>query len=235
MTNSLGESIRLLVCDDQKILADSLAIAVQRDSAIELLAPAMYASSEAVAMCGERCPDVVLMDVVFEGDISGIEATAKIRALCPETKVVVMTGRQDDSVLVDAVEAGASGFLRKADALEEVMSAVKAAAAGEILIDANDLARLLPAAAKRREAIDDAQRHISLLTPREREVLALIAEGLTNNEIAERLGVAPRTVEAHIHEVLTRLDVHSKIEALLFALQHGIVSLPGTETNSGDA
>ncbi|MEX0832897.1 MAG: response regulator transcription factor [Actinomycetota bacterium] len=234
MADSSGEPVRLIVCDDHKILADSLAIAAKQDSAIELAAPPMYASSEAVAACRERCPDVVLMDVVFEGDISGIEATEKIRASCPETKVVVITGRQDDSVLVDAVEAGATGFLRKADALEEVLSAVKAAAAGEILIDASDLARLLPVAAKRREAIDDAQRHISLLTPREREVLSLIAEGLANNEIADRLGVAPRTVEAHIHEVLARLGVHSKIEALLFGVQHGIVSLPGTRPSADE-
>ncbi len=157
--------------------------------------------------------------------MNGIEATQKIKELSPATKVVIMTAHDDERLLVEAVEAGASGFLGKDEAADEVLNAAKAAAEGEVLIDPATLTRLLHQVAREREARRDAQTLLSDLTEREREVLQLLAEGTRNDDIATKLFISPQTVQTHVRNLLAKLRVHSKLEAVAFAVKHGALSV----------
>ena len=166
------------------------------------------------------------MDIVFKGGgMSGIDATRKIKEVSPSTKVVIMTAHDEDRLLVDAVEAGASGFLSKDDAAQELLSAAKSAADGEVLIDPQTLARLLPQVARERELTRDAMRLLQDLTEREREILGLLAQGMRNDDIAAQLYISPQTVQTHVRNILGKLRVHSKLEAVAFAVRHGAITV----------
>jgi DNA-binding NarL/FixJ family response regulator len=216
-------TISVVICDDHRLLTDTLTTVVQDDPSLRMLTPPIHSSEEAVELVREQHPDVVLMDVEFRGSMSGLEATRQIKNLSPSTKVVIMTAHSGDRLLVEAVEAGASGFLHKTEGVDEVLGAVKAAAAGEILIDRNELARLLPQVAREREVQRDAETILAQLTDREREILQLLGEGQRNEDIASRLFISPQTVQTHVRNILTKLGVHSMLEAFVFALRHGAV------------
>jgi DNA-binding NarL/FixJ family response regulator len=177
-----------------------------------------------VDVAGRHRPDVVLMDIDFRGGMSGIEATRLIKVSSPATNVLIMTAHEDERLLVEAVEAGASGFLRKTEGVDQLIAAMKAAAAGEILIDRAALARLLPRVAREREVHRDAVLLLNQLTDREREILGLLGEGMRNEEIASHLFISPQTVQTHIRNVLGKLGVHSKLEAVTFAVRHGAIA-----------
>jgi DNA-binding NarL/FixJ family response regulator len=215
----------LVICDDHKILTDALAMVVERDTELRLVAPPVHTAEEAVEICAEHRPDVVLMDIVFKGGIDGIEATRRIKALSPATKVVIMTAHDDERLLVEAVEAGASGFLGKDEAADEVLAAAKAAAEGEVLIDPATLTRLLHQVALEREARRDALHLLDSLTEREREILELLAEGMRNDDIAQKLFISPQTVQTHVRNLLSKLGVHSKLEAVAFAVKNGAITV----------
>lgn len=220
-----GRKVSLLICDDHRILTDALAMVVERDPGLALVAPPVQDPEEAIRLCEEHRPDVVLMDVVFKGPVDGIEATRRIKERSPGTKVVIMTAHDEDRLLVEAVEAGASGFLGKDEAADQVLGAAKAAAEGEVLIDPFTLTRILQQVAREREVRREAQQLLAQLTEREREILQLLAEGLRNDDIAARLFISPQTVQTHIRNALAKLRVHSKLEAVVFAVKHGAVRI----------
>jgi len=138
---------------------------------------------------------------------------------------VIMTAHDDERLLVEAVEAGASGFLSKDEAADEVLAAAKAAADGEVLIDPVTLTRLLAQVAREREEKRDAQNLLNDLTEREREILQLLAEGMRNDDIASKLFISPQTVQTHVRNILGKLRVHSKLEAVSFAVKHGAITV----------
>jgi NarL family two-component system response regulator LiaR len=217
--------IRLLICDDHKILTDALATVVGLDDSLELVSAPVHDPEEAISICAEQLPEVVLMDIVFKGPMSGIDATRRIKEVSPSTKVVIMTAHDDERLLVDAVEAGASGFLGKEEAATEVLAAAKAAAEGEVLIDPVVLTRLLHQVAREREARRDAQNLLGDLTDREMEILQLLASGMRNDDIAAKLYISPQTVQTHVRNILGKLRVHSKLEAVAFAVKHGAITV----------
>jgi DNA-binding NarL/FixJ family response regulator len=224
----MGETPRrvsLLICDDHKILTDALATVVGLDDTLQMVAPPVHDAETAIAICAEHLPDVVLMDIMFKGGMSGIEATRKIKETSPSTKVVIMTAHDDERLLVEAVEAGASGFLSKDEAAQEVLGAAKAAAEGEVLIDPATLTRLLAQVAREREEQRDAQNMLNDVTEREREILQLLSEGMRNDDIATKLFISPQTVQTHVRNILGKLRVHSKLEAVSFATRHGFISV----------
>jgi DNA-binding NarL/FixJ family response regulator len=182
----------LLICDDHKILTDALAMVVERDGSLRMIAAPVHVPEEAIELCREQQPDVVLMDIVFKGHMDGIKATRRIKEVSPATKVVIMTAHDDDRLLVEAVEAGASGFLGKEEAAGKVLSAAKAAAEGEVLIDPATLTRLLYQVSLEREARRDAEALLGELTEREREVLQLLAEGCGTKASPTSSSSAPR-------------------------------------------
>ena len=219
------QKVTLLICDDHKILTDALATVVGLDPTLVMVTPPVHDPETAIKVCTEQLPDVVLMDIVFKGGMSGIEATRKIKEVSPSTKVVIMTAHDEDRLLVEAVEAGASGFLGKDEAAEELLSAAKSAADGEVLIDPATLTRLLAQVAREREAQRDAQNLLDDLTEREREILQLLAEGMRNDDIAAKLFISPQTVQTHVRNILGKLRVHSKLEAVAFAVKHGAITV----------
>jgi two-component system, NarL family, response regulator LiaR len=217
--------VTLLICDDHKILTDALTMVVGLDDTLQMVAPAVHDPETAIALCTEHLPDVVLMDIVFKGGMSGIEATRRIKEVSPSTKVVIMTAHDEDRLLVEAVEAGASGFLGKDEAADELLAAAKAADEGEVLIDPATLTRLLAQVARERAAERDAQMLLDDLTEREREILQLLAQGMRNDGIAAKLYISPQTVQTHVRNILGKLRVHSKLEAVAFAVKYGAITV----------
>jgi DNA-binding NarL/FixJ family response regulator len=220
------QPVSLLICDDHKVLTDALATVVGLDDGLSLVAPPVHTPDEAISLAQEHLPQVVLMDIVFKGGgMTGIEATRRIKEGSPSTKVVIMTAHDEDRLLVEAVEAGASGFLSKDEAAEEFLAAAKAAADGEVLIDPTTLTRLLAQVAREREQKRDAMALLSDLTDREQEILELLASGMRNDEIAQKLFISPQTVQTHVRNILGKLRVHSKLEAVAFAVKHGVIQV----------
>ena len=211
--------VKLVICDDHRVLTDALALMVRSDSDLELVADPVQDPDDAIELCRQHHPDVVLMDLVLNARLNGIEATREIKDVSPETRVVIMTGQPEDRSLVGAVEAGASGFLNKTTALDQVVESVKAAAEGEILIDPATLTRVLSTLAREREARQDVDRLLGLLTEREREILDLVSQGQRNDDIAQHLFISPQTVQTHVRNILRKLRVHSKLEAVALAVR----------------
>lgn len=219
-------TVSLLICDDHKVLTDALSVVVGVDSSLTLVAPPVHTPEEGVLLASEQLPDVVLMDIMFRGsEMTGIEATRRIKERSPSTKVIVMTAHDEDRLMVEAVEAGASGFLSKDLPADEILSAVKAAADGEVLIDPATLTRLLAQVAREREEQRDAMALLGDLTERERQILQLLAEGKRNDDIATELFISPQTVQTHVRNILGKLRVHSKLEAVAFAVKHGAIQV----------
>lgn len=167
----------------------------------------------AVAACAALAPEVVVMDLVMPG-MDGVEATRRILAVSPATRVIVLTSFSDRERILDAIDAGAVGYLLKDSAPEELLRGIRAAAAGES-----------PLSPKAAQAIVEArrQRAGSELTAREREVLALLARGLANKQIARALGVSEKTVKAHLTSVFQRIGVSDRTQAALWAERRGLL------------
>ena len=210
-----AEPARVLIVDDHEVLAASLAQVLDHEPDLDVVGAA-GTLEKARSLLATVAPDVVLLDHRLpDGD--GVEAIPDLLALRPEASIVVLTATTADHVLVAAIEGGASGFVSKTRGLDEVTSAVRAAAAGESVISPEMLARLLPRLHRREPERRDT------LTEREREVLQLLAEGLSNAAIAERLFVSVHTVRNHVANLSTKLGAHSKLEALSIAVREGLL------------
>ena len=216
-----SEPISLLICDDHKVLTDALSMVIERQDGFRLVAPPVHDPARAIVLCAEHRPDVVLMDLEFKGDsMGGLDATRRIKEVSASTKVVVMTAHRDERLLVDAVEAGASAFLGKDEPADEVLRSLRAAADGEALIVPETLSRLLHQVTREREERREIQALFASLTEREWEVLRGLASGKRNDDIAAELFISPQTVQTHIRNVLGKLDVHSKLQAVALGVRH---------------
>jgi len=207
--------IRVLLLDDHEIFVESLArlLAVERD--MDVVAHATT-TEEAVRLASDTRPDVAIVDYqLAEGD--GTQATAAIKTVSPATRVVMLTGRTDDRVLIAAIDAGCSGFVTKDKALSELVHAVRVVHEGEAYLTSQMLAGLLPRLGSRPADIGGS------LTPREVEVLDLMAEGLANDVIAERLHLSRHTVRNHVQSILGKLHAHSKLQAVVIATREGLL------------
>lgn len=212
-----GPPVRVLIVDDHEILAASLAQVL--DAEPDLLSVGVAGTLErARSLVATTAPDVILLDQRLP-DGEGVAAIGELRALRPSVQVVILTASAADHVLVAAIEAGAAGFVSKTRGIADVTSAVRSAAAGEAVISPELLARLLPRLHRSGRAAHND------LTEREREVLGLLAEGLSNAGIADRLTVSIHTVRNHVANLSAKLGAHSKLEALSIAVREGL--LPG--------
>jgi two-component system response regulator DevR len=210
--------ITVLVADDHQMFAQSLARSLSEQPDISVVGTASTVE-ESVAAARLHVPDVVLMDYELP-DGTGVDAAERIKEELPETKVVMVTSYTDEAVLVRAIEAGCSGYVTKHKVVEEVVDAVRAAHAGEALISPAMLARLLPRLRPTKRGVG------SDLTSREVEVLRCLAEGLPNQTIAERLVISVHTVRHHVQNIITKLQAHSKLEAVATATREGIIRYP---------
>lgn len=211
------QPLRVLIVDDHEMVAQGLSEVLATETGIEVIGRAGTVR-DATRMAGQLAPDVVVMDYRLpDGD--GLAATSAIRGQNPDTAVVMVTASDHDTVVAAAIEAGCSGFVTKDRAAQDVVSAVRAAARGEAGFPAAVLNRLLG----RGHA---APRDRGALTPRELEVLQLLAEGLSTRDIAERFVLSISTVRNHVQNILTKLGAHSKLEAVSVAMRQGIVGRP---------
>jgi DNA-binding NarL/FixJ family response regulator len=210
-------SIRVVVADDQQIVREGFTALLETQADITVVGSAAD-GEEAIRVCGEQQPDVVLMDVRMPG-VDGIEAT---RALAG-TKVIILTTFDLDDYVYDALSAGASGFLLKDAGAERLFEAVRVVAAGEALLAPAVTRRLIAEFARQRPRVRPTPERLSELTPRETEVLRLIAEGLSNLEIADRLVLSDETVKTHVSHVLLKLGLRDRTQAVVAAYESGLV------------
>jgi DNA-binding NarL/FixJ family response regulator len=221
------KSIRVLLVDDHQLLTGALSKMLSQEPDISVVGVAGTVA-EAKAMSRERL-DVVLMDYRLP-DGTGAEATRAIKARWPAARVVMLTALNDDETVLESIQAGADGYLTKDRAVEEVVSAVRAANAGETLLPRSVIVGIAQRVAAARDRGAERQ-HIEPLTPRELEVLRALTEGLSTPEICERLYIAPNTLRTHVQNIMGKLRVHSKLEAVAFALRHRLVEPPRPESS----
>jgi DNA-binding NarL/FixJ family response regulator len=223
-------SVRVLVVDDHQMFADALVALLEVEDDVEVIG-SVGSGEEALEVCGPGRPDVVLMDIDLPG-MDGIQATRGILRICPGAKVVGISAMRDPRLLARAVAAGASGFVPKTRAAEELIRAVRAAAAGEMVLPEGDLAPVLERLRNGAERSSDVDARFATMTSREIEVLQAFADGLSTDEVAVRFRIGVRTVRSHVENVLMKLGVHSKLEAVLLGLRAGALRLDETELSS---
>jgi len=216
---------RVVVVDDQEVVRTAFGalLATQPDFTV---VGAAADGAQAVRLCAEQHPDVVLMDVRMPV-MDGIEATRRIVAAGPRPHVLVLTTFDLDEHVYDALEAGASGFLLKDVTAERLFDAVRVIAAGDALLAPGVTRRLVAEFARLRTRPTAPSTTLEALTPREREVLLLVAEGLSNPEIAVRLVVGEETVKTHVSHVLTKLGLRDRTQAVVLAYESGLI-VPGS-------
>jgi DNA-binding NarL/FixJ family response regulator len=213
--------LRILVADEQSLFREAVRVVLESQDDMVVVAEARD-GLQAVAKVEEDRPDVALLDSDLP-NCDGMRATALIKERVPECRVLILTGEEDQSTLVEALEAGANGYLTKECPLAELIEATRAVARGETLVPPRMLGALLGQLIRRRREQDEALHRVSRLTKREREVLAFLAEGRDNDGIAQALVISPETARTHVQNLLAKLGVHSRLEAAAFVIQNGIL------------
>jgi DNA-binding NarL/FixJ family response regulator len=218
----MSTPIRVLIADDQKVIREGLTMVLGLLHDVEVVGAASD-GDEAVALAGELHPDVVLMDLRMPR-CDGVEATRILRERQPGTKVVVLTTYADDQSVLDALRAGARGYLTKDAGGTEIRQALQQVLDDQAVIDPAVQRHLVEAiAGAPADGSPSPSRLPDGLTPREAEVLALIASGLSNSEIAEHLVISEGTVKSHINRLLTKIHARDRGQAVAYAYQHGLL------------
>lgn len=218
------EPLRVLIVDDHALFRRGLELVLSQEDDIDVVGEATDGDA-AVESAEKLGPDVILMDVRMPGT-SGIDAARKIREQLPATKILMLTVSDDERDLFDAVLAGADGYLLKEVSIEDVADAVRAVARGHGLVSPSLTPKLLSEFnALARRAEDRRLAHAPRLTAREVEVLKLVAKGQSNREIAEELYIAENTVKNHIRNILEKLGLHSRMEAVVYALREKLLEI----------
>jgi DNA-binding NarL/FixJ family response regulator len=214
-------TVRVVVADDQDIVRAGFAALLATQADVEVVGTARD-GEEAVRVCLDQRPDVVLMDVRMPA-MDGIEATRRLTADGGGPRVIILTTFDLDDYVYDALSAGASGFLLKDAGAERLFDAVRVVAAGDALLAPGVTRRLIAEFARMRPRLPPRPERLEALTDRETEVLRLIAEGLSNMEIADRLVVSDETVKTHVSHVLAKLDLRDRTQAVVIAYESGLV------------
>lgn len=217
-------TIRVIIVDDQSMVREGLVTLLSSAADIEVIGEAGD-GAEGVALSQSLAPDVVVMDVRMPG-MDGLAAAAQIIGSDPDNrpKVLMLTTFDLDEYVYEALALGASGFLLKDASAAELMTAVRTVAQGDALLAPSVTRRLIDDFSRRRRHERHRPESVSLLTPRETEVLRLIARGLSNGEIAGELVLSEQTVKTHVGRILTKLELRDRTQAVVFAYQNGIVS-----------
>jgi DNA-binding NarL/FixJ family response regulator len=220
--------VRVLIVDDDDLMRAGLQAVLSSDGAIEVVGEAGDGRA-AVVEARARRPDVVLMDVRMP-DLDGISATREVLAGSPEVKVAILPPCEQDDYIFGALSAGASGFLLKRTKPEELIAAIHTLAAGDSLLSPSVTRRVIERMAGQPVTDTSATERLDELTPREREVLELIARGLSNGEIAAALVIEESTVKTHVKRILMKLHLRDRVQAVIFAYESGLTP-PGPKTS----
>ena len=214
-------ALRVLIADDDDLMRAGLRAVLSSDDTIDVVAEAAD-GREAVRLAGALQPDVVLMDVRMPG-MDGIAATREIAAALPLSRVLILTTFEDDDYVFGALRAGASGFLLKRTRPEQLIAAVHTIAAGESLLSPSVTRTVIRQMARSPQPDAAAGRRLRELTPREREVLELVARGLSNSEIAAKLVVEGSTVKTHMKRILAKLELRDRVQVVILGYETGLV------------
>jgi DNA-binding NarL/FixJ family response regulator len=215
--------VRVLVVQDHPLLASAIARILDNEGDMTVVGIARRGDQAAELAASEK-PAVVLMDFRLP-DSTGPAAAAKIRSVVAHAAIVFHSADESEAALLDAIDAGATAYLTKKATAQEIIEAVRRAAVGEVLIP---VALFAKAIARQRKVVTERQAHEKLVaefTPRELDVLRLLAEGLDTGTMADRLGIASHTVEWHVRHLIEKLGVHSKLQAVIAAARHGLIEL----------
>ena len=211
--------IRVLVVEDQQTLAGALQIAIGAQPDMDCVG-AVGTAEEAVALAAASSPDVVLMDIRLPG-ADGIEATRQVKATCPQVRVLILTADATPARLAAAAAAGASGFLAKDSPFPAILAAIRTPVDGTILVEQNTMAALIGSLDHVRAPLENPMLGQARLTARERQVLALMGEGLDPQAIAHRLVVSRHTARGHVKNIMMKLGAHTQLEAVVIATRAG--------------
>jgi DNA-binding NarL/FixJ family response regulator len=219
-----GDGIRVVIADDHALFRRGLEMVLESEDDIEVVGEAND-GDEAVSMAIEHMPDLVLMDVRMPGR-SGIDAAKAIKDAVPHLKILMLTISDEEEDLYDAIKAGASGYLLKEISIEEVAGAIRSVHAGQSLISPSMASKLLNEfAAMARKDEEKQQMPTPRLTDREMEVLTLVAQGLNNRDIAKELFISENTVKNHVRNILEKLHLHSRMEAVVYAVREKLLEI----------
>lgn len=214
------EKITLLITDDHLVVRQGLRAFLETQSDLEIVGEAA-SGEEAIALVQEHAPDVALMDLLMPG-IGGIEATRQIKQLSPRTQIIILTSFHEDSQILPAIQAGALSYLLKDVKPVELIAAIRKAARGEVVLHPFVATRLMQSL--QTKPTTESGSVSTELSKRELEVLRLIAEGITNAEIAERLFISEKTVKSHVSNILSKLHLADRTQAAVYAWRNGLAS-----------
>jgi DNA-binding NarL/FixJ family response regulator len=213
------DAIRVVIADDHRSFGEALQIALGTEDDLRVI-EVVTDGSAAIETAGSERPDVILIDLTMPG-MDGIEATKRIREEAPGTDVIVLSGRDDDLALARAIEAGARGLIPKTEPIQDLAEAIRRAVRGEPLHQSAEVDAALKRMRAQRAVDGNLARRAERLTPRELEILQLIADGRTPEQISEGLGMSRHTLRTHTQNILTKLGVHSKTDAVVAAIRFG--------------
>jgi DNA-binding NarL/FixJ family response regulator len=214
-------TVRVLLADGHSLFREAMRVVLDAQDDLSVVAEAAD-GVQALAAARETDPDVGLVNLELPNS-DGLHTTATLIDAVPSCRVLVLSDQEDEDLLVMALEAGASGFITKGSPVHELISATRRVHAGEAVVPPQMLGGLLGRLIARRRERDQALRLMAKLTPREREVLALLARGADNAGIAQPLVISPETARTHVQNVLGKLGVHSRLEAAAFVTQNGLL------------
>jgi DNA-binding NarL/FixJ family response regulator len=213
-------STKVLLVDDHELVRQGIAAMLSAAGDVQIVGNAR-SGREALEVARRELPDIVLMDVKMP-DMDGLEATRKIKEERPRTAVIMLTMHDNPTYLRDAVRAGAAGYLLKDVSKDELIDAIRQVATGGAFIESQMLKGMLSEMKPSGQAAPAAKN----LTKRESEILSLVAEGMSNREIAEKLVLSPETVKSHVAAILEKLNVSDRTQAAIYAVRHGLVETP---------
>jgi DNA-binding NarL/FixJ family response regulator len=213
--------IKVAVIEDHKVLVDALALMMGTEDDLQFIGAA-NSYQEAQALMRASQPDVLLLDVGLpDGD--GLDLVPLVKEHSPQAQIVVLTSMANEKIIMRAIDSGVSGFMSKGESLPRLLSTIRKAAQGEIIMPTELLVDILKRLPSRQESAHNNQAPWERLTSREVEILNHLARGETGDEIASQLNISPLTVRTHIRNMMAKLVVHSRLEAVSFGLQHGLI------------
>ena len=218
------DGIRVMICDDHALFRRGLIMVLESEDGVEVVGEAED-GDESIRKAADLAPDVILMDVRMPR-VSGIEATRAIADVVPTAKILMLTVSDEEEDLYEAIKAGATGYLLKEISIEEVASAIRAVVSGQSLISPSMASKLLNEFTNLAKKADERQAVATpRLTERELEVLRLVAQGMSNREIAGELYISENTVKNHVRNILEKLHLHSRMEAVVYAVREKLLDI----------